>query len=200
MDFETNHEYELKYMLGKAEYDKLRSTYDGPEFIQINHYFDTEDLRLYGSKIVLRIREKGDGFELTLKRKGKEIIPGEAVSSGETMRILGKTEAEEILSGKAPVNRLLGAFPDIAALELAVVGNVTTLRKLISLDEKMPAAELDRSSYLGKTDYELEWEIDPIAHDAAIGILARNGLEAAERRTGMSKYRRFIETLCRGRE
>jgi uncharacterized protein YjbK len=200
MDYTTNHEYELKFMLEKAEYDKLRSTYGGPEFYQTNHYFDTKDLSLYKSKIVLRIREKDGNFELTLKRKGMDNIPGEAVSSGETVWMLGKKEAGDILSGKVPVNGLLVDFPDISELELAVRGRVKTLRKLICLNEEMPFAELDKNSYLGKIDHELEWEIDPSDHDTAIGLLAQSGISTSERRTGMSKYSRFIERLSRGRE
>ncbi len=195
----TNHEYELKMMLTEPEYERLRSIGDGPEHLQTNHYFDTPDFILLKSLVVVRIRQVKDTYELTVKqKKGDTSSPGVS-SVDETTFELDEHTAGEMLVGKLKIVEHLEGFPDLSDMELGCVGSVATLRKILKLSEDMPEAELDKSTYLGKTDYEIEWEIESAQYDRAGFILRKNGINASGRETGKSKYGRLMARLLKER-
>src|SRR5690554_6332200 len=66
-------EIEFKTSIEKDKYLELLELFDLEENIykQTNYYFDTEDFTLSNNKTVLRIRQKGVRFKVTLKSKSK---------------------------------------------------------------------------------------------------------------------------------
>ncbi len=140
-------ENEFKLMLTEQQYTKLYSMYGwDKEFAQINYYFDTSSLELINSHITCRVRLVEGAYFLQMK------LPNGAQHSRiELEQRLGdalpfKLSAQELnaLSGKADM-------PDVSLL-----GELTTLRSIKKF--KKAEIDLDRSSYFGKTDYELEIE------------------------------------------
>ncbi|MFO7612966.1 MAG: CYTH domain-containing protein [Clostridia bacterium] len=192
---DTNQEYELKLMLLESEYNNLADLEGEEPFLQVNHYYDTVGLDLYKARRMLRIRNKNGGFELTVKATGLFAAREGIASMTENNIILDVVEAAEILGGRFRINEYLTAFPDIAGLELLPVGTLATLRKKVVMDTGLPMAEVDRNSYLGIVDYELEWEIDESMYGHALGILKGKGVGIEGRETGRSKYGRFIAGL-----
>lgn len=63
-----NIEIEVKSKLTKDEYNYLVSVFKNKKkYEQINHYFDTKEFSIFNAKCGLRVREKNQKFELTLK-------------------------------------------------------------------------------------------------------------------------------------
>lgn len=191
----TNYEYEIKMMLNQVEYNRLHSMGEGAEHLQINHYFDTPDFLLYKSFNVVRIRQLKGIYELTIKQSEGKSSPPDVLSVNETSYELNENTAIKILEGKSKINEYLSTFPNLSNKNLNCIGGVTTLRKLLKLSKDMPKAELDKSTYLGKTDYELEWEIESHLYGKASLILEEHGISALDRESGKSKYKRFINRL-----
>jgi uncharacterized protein YjbK len=73
-------------------------------------------------------------------------------------------------------------------------GTLETLRANVTLDVSMPDAEIDMNTYNGFTDYELEWEIDKKQYKKALKILKNHGIDINDRVTGISKYKRLIQS------
>ena len=72
-------EYELKFDIGPHDIAHLQATVGPPEASRrlVSTYFDTEDGRLRGKKVALRIRRAPDGLVQTLKRTGASIVDRE---------------------------------------------------------------------------------------------------------------------------
>ncbi|MBN2558375.1 MAG: CYTH domain-containing protein [Clostridia bacterium] len=192
---DTNQEYELKLMLLENEYNILAELGGEEPFLQVNHYYDTVGLDLYKSRRMLRIRNKNGGFELTVKTAGLFAGREGIASMTENNIILDAMEAAMILGGRFRINEYLTAFPDIAGFELLPVGTLATLRKKVHIAAGLPMAEVDKNSYLGIVDYELEWEIDEGMYGHALDVLKEKGIGMECRETGRSKYGRFIARL-----
>ena len=63
-------EIEFKSLLSKSEYDMLMNHFAGNKTNeQTNHYFDTPRFSLKAADSSLRVRERDNKFELTLKKK-----------------------------------------------------------------------------------------------------------------------------------
>ena len=149
-------EIEFKNILLQEEFEALKKTFRVKEedfFRQVNYYFDTEAYSLKNSQSALRVRQKGDKYELTVKEPaGQGLL--------ETTQELSVQEAEAFISGGPiptgkPCERvsLLGADPSA----LICFGSLTTDRA--EQPYKDGLLVFDRSSYLGKVDYELEYEV-----------------------------------------
>ena len=68
-------EIEYKNLLTKQDFERLVQFFkieSNQFFTQQNHYFDTTDFRLKKSGSALRIREKNETYELTLKQPAAE--------------------------------------------------------------------------------------------------------------------------------
>ena len=172
----SNIEIEAKVLLLKEDYLKV---IDGlnlkkyKKFKQTNYYIDTLDSLLKKIGIVLRIREKEDTFELTLKTPLSE----------------GVLEKNEDISWKAMEDmKDNNIFPEGGIKKfLAILGvKVEDLRILtslkterISVDYNGYKLDLDKSTYSGITDYELEIESSSMenAQSAATDILTQCGIK-----------------------
>lgn len=150
-------EIEFKNLLTQEEYIKLLELfgYKAEEaHTQINHYFDTADYTLRSQKSALRIREKGQQIECTLK------IPAEN-GYYEITDKLDSQQAENIIENSsfpAPeVNHALSEM-GISPEKLVKLGSLTTHR--IEFPYQNGLLVLDHSVYHGTEDYELEYEVE----------------------------------------
>lgn len=151
-----NIEIEFKNMLTEKEFHYLSSYFklEPDQFKkQINHYFDTPSFTLKDKGSALRIREKGNEFELTLKQPAKQGLL-------ETNQILTEGQANEALkTGKSPDGEVKDAVSDLISNmnELQYFGSLTTVRAEVEYKEGILV--LDHSYYLNTEDFELEYEV-----------------------------------------
>lgn len=177
-------ENEFKIMLTEQQYTKLREAYSWNRVItQTNHYYDTEQLSLSQKHITCRVRTLGGECFLQMK------LPNGAAYS--------RVELEKRLGGTVPdflpaedLNELAGGYSEPLP-EVKRLGALTTERS-IKLYEGAEL-DLDKSSYFGVTDFELEIEFTDEA--AARALLAEvketAGITAAEE-VCPGKIHRFI--------
>lgn len=173
-------ENEFKIMLTKEQYEKLLGLYDFKTFTQTNHYYDTAELEMSARHVTVRVREVDGGFFLQMK-----LPTGVEYSRTELSTEL--SALPEALTGAELSMLAGGAFPDVKRL-----GALTTVRSVRKFDGG--EIDLDRSSYFGKTDYELEIEFTN--EQAAREILAEIRRELQLPENGelcAGKVRRFLE-------
>ena len=132
-------EYEKKILLTKDEYLLLvalagkRPT----KLIQKNYYFDTDDFAMNRKGVTCRIREKDGKFKATIKSHCVE---------------KKDCSFEYDLHEKDSFNP--NAFQTIG---LSLQGELVTERIILHKDSACEVV-VDKNTYLGKTDYELEIE------------------------------------------
>lgn len=147
-------EIEFKNLLSEQEYLSLFTHYASTKqpIWQANDYFDTPDFELRKKGAALRIREKKQGLVLTLKQPHEEGLL-------ETHITLSANEAEDLfkygLIHSDEMNHQLKSFDLQGSLEH--LGRLETERVETVLPEGLLV--LDKSRYLGHTDYELEFEV-----------------------------------------
>ena len=147
-------EIEFKNLLSEQEYLSLFTHYASTKqpIWQANDYFDTPDFELRKKGAALRIREKKQGLVLTLKQPHQDGLL-------ETHVTLSANEAEDLfkygLIHSDEMNQQLKSFDLQGSLEH--LGRLETERIETVLPEGLLV--LDKSRYLGHTDYELEFEV-----------------------------------------
>lgn len=146
-------EIEYKILLNKDMFYRILNDYQNQisrTYTQTNYYL-TYDL-LKQRKYMLRIREKEDSYEMTLKRPYMN-------HRLETNVDITKEDKENILNGKMIDNEIISILKqegfDISLIQNEV--SLTTKRHDIYLDEGV--LSLDINTYNGITDYELEFEV-----------------------------------------
>lgn len=152
----TNNEIEFKQILNQDTYSKIYELYfkNRSPFKQTNFYIDTENFKLKKHQAALRIRVKDDMYEMTLK------IPAEVglTEYNHSVNIEPKLDMSLQLSQlPKDIKNILEHDFNILENELKVLGNLTTYR--LETDYQNELLVLDKSEYLGKTDYELEFEV-----------------------------------------
>lgn len=152
----TNNEIEFKQILNQDTYSKIYELYfkNRSPFKQTNFYIDTENFKLKQHQAALRIRVKDDMYEMTLK------IPAEVglTEYNHSVNIEPKLDMSLQLSQlPKDIKNILEHDFNILENELKVLGNLTTYR--LETDYQNELLVLDKSEYLGKTDYELEFEV-----------------------------------------
>ena len=152
-------EIEFKNMLTKEEYEILLKTFkvDEKQIIsQKNHYFDTPGFELKNLGAALRIREKNNNFEFTLKQPA-------AVGLLESTQLLSDIEYQTAIEH--------GAFPKGIVYERLETLNISINRieyfgSLLTNRAEFPYKKgllvLDHSFYLHTEDYEVEYEVEDI--------------------------------------
>ena len=146
----TEREFEYKSLLSEAEYLRLLSALSAEHapsaYTQVNHYYDTPELLLSTLHATLRIREKESGLMLEYKHGQKRV--GEMRTAIEDRFPI--TEIPSEISGKI--------LPDCDdALVFYPLGSLTTVRADFKIDGCL--VSLDKNTYLGITDYEIEVEV-----------------------------------------
>ena len=148
-------EIELKTLLKKDEYDRLKDQFTGvTPVLQKNYYIDTPDFELREKKVAMRIRTFEDWAELTLK------VP-QSVGNMEYNQKLQLKDAENYLSKEElPQGLVLDelAKHGIQSKKWQVLGCLTTLR--YEMQTAIGLMALDESQYFDMTDYELELEVE----------------------------------------
>lgn len=145
-------EAEFKTLLTKEEYDKLLTMFDGNKFDhQTNHYFDTIRFSLKAIDASLRVKERDDVLELTLKKKkGYQIVEYKEPLTQEEFNGLKETgyiENDKIRSETASI------------IQNQKVQNYLSLStNRMYLPFKNGILFIDESTYLGEIDYELEYQ------------------------------------------
>ncbi|MCU9612430.1 CYTH domain-containing protein [Caldibacillus lycopersici] len=152
-------EIEYKNILMPNEFLQIQSYFNVSEqdfFMQENDYFDTADFSLKQLGCALRVRKKNGSYEFTLKEP-------QAIGLLETNEIITEADYNQLKNNQSfpsgrIYERLLSLTIDIPAV--IYFGTLTTRRAETSY--KNGLLVLDKSSYLKKEDYELEYEvIDP---------------------------------------
>lgn len=148
-------EIEYKILLTKEIYEKIVNDYKSAItsiYSQTNFYF-THPL-LSKHKMMLRIRKKGNQYELTLKRpyQGHNI---------ETNVALTKQEKDDFINHLEMHNEIIEILSqyEINYQDLKQEYSLTTIRTDIQLKEGV--LSLDKNTYTNHMiDYELEFEVD----------------------------------------
>lgn len=162
-------EIEFKNELTISEYERIKNFFkldDSQFFLQVNHYFDTEWFALKEKGSALRIRSKGNTYELTLKQPYQDGLL-------ETNQILTETEAKAALEkSKIPKGQVsdLIAEMQIDISHIQFFGTLTTKRAEWEYENGLLV--LDFSTYLNTEDYELEYEVS----DKKVGQVIFNNL------------------------
>ena len=152
-----NIEIEFKNMLTKEEYELLISHFhfnDSDFFEQENHYFDTRDFALKNKKAALRIRKKGQEYELTLKQPHPEGLL-------ETNKSLSEEESRTIFeTGVIHDEKIASLLKEMNIDSSAIIyfGSLKTIRAEKDIGNGLLV--LDHSFYLKKEDFELEYEVN----------------------------------------
>lgn len=155
-----NTEIEFKNLLTQAEYQQLLTHYSFKETDlkeQTNIYFDTADGQLRQSKQGLRIRLLTDSIELTLKTPTDDTYTYLETTDYLKSFQPEKSLLEQDFSSNSQVIKHL-TNQNISVDSLKEIGSLTTLRGEKNLSSKALLV-LDKSTYYGITDYELEMEV-----------------------------------------
>ena len=153
----TNNEIEFKQILTKDLYDKIFNTYFKNEkpFSQTNYYIDTKGFKLRDHRSALRIRVKDNSYEMTLK------VPAEVGLMEYNHPTNVKLKMNDTLSNsKLPddIRNIIEGQFNVSEDELIILVDLTTLR--VETHYQNELLVLDKSEYLNKVDYELEFEVD----------------------------------------
>jgi uncharacterized protein YjbK len=182
-------EIEFKNLLTKEDFERISQFFQVKPshfFSQQNHYFDTGHFDLKKQNSALRIREKNETFELTLKQPAAE----------------GKLESNQAIS-KQQADAFLqeGLFPDGAVRELIIQTGLNPLDFSYFGTLRTDRAEtsyqgglivLDHSFYADKEDYELEYEVDNASIGEKIFIELLETLNISLQKTE-NKVKRFYQ-------
>ena len=150
-------EIEYKNLLTKHDFERLQQFFkieSNQFFTQQNHYFDTKDFDLKSQASALRIREKNETFELTLKQPAAE-------GKLESNQMITKQEAAAFVKdGQFPAGAVQAIIKQVGLnpLQFTCFGTLRTDRAEISYRGGLIV--LDHSYYGGKEDYELEYEVE----------------------------------------
>ncbi|MDD3383160.1 MAG: CYTH domain-containing protein [Bacilli bacterium] len=145
-------EAEFKTLLTKEEYDKLMTMFDGNKFdFQTNHYFDTKRFSLKAVDASLRVKEREDALELTLKKK-----KGYAVH--EFKEPLTTEEFDDLKETGIIINEKIKAETSSIIQDQKVQNYLSLSTKRMYLPYKNGILFIDESTYLGEIDYELEYQ------------------------------------------
>nr|WP_263313830.1 CYTH domain-containing protein [Mammaliicoccus sp. Marseille-Q6498] len=182
-------EIEFKNMLTEDEYKSIKHYYfkQNEPFKQTNHYIDTQNHDIISKKMALRIREKANQFEMTLK------VPQE-------VGLLEYNEVVEFLPEKnqkldkqflpISITNILMKH-NIPIEELELLGDLTTYR--LEKETEDGLLVLDHSKYLNTEDYELEFEVSDYQQGEKAFSKLLNSLNI-NRRKPDNKVKRFFDT------
>lgn len=189
-------EIEFKNLLTESEYDKIRNDhFSGEQPLHLtNYYIDNNELQLINNLLMLRIRVE-DGTQLMTVK-----IPDErhVVYEYSGITDIELTEGAAIDESSIPENiKEQLEKRNIKMESLAVQGSLITERFEKALN--LGLLVLDRSTYLGTTDFELEFEAPDISTGQAefTQILKNYGIV---RRDEIVKSARFYNALKQQKE
>jgi uncharacterized protein YjbK len=188
----TNIEIEAKILVNEKEFNLLKSVLkieESSKVIQTNHYIDDPigSLRKYG--FALRIRELNKTFTLTLKSPMAE----------------GTLEKNQSLSEQVYLNYKskkvfpIGLIKDFLEMfgfdttKLQIITQLTTERYETTFEGRHVC--LDKNSYHGLIDFEVESEESSLKHAAETLKLLCEKANIDYKANQVSKYARAIKTI-----
>lgn len=145
----SNIEIEFKTAISKEKYLELLELFELEDnvFKQTNYYFDTTNLDLNSDYTVLRIRQKGNRYKLTLKKQAEE-------SAFENHIILTKEQADDmILNG-------FNTKDFFSTLDYKVDFKSSLDNYRASAPYEEGVVFLDKCEYDDITDFEIEYEVN----------------------------------------
>lgn len=144
----TSIEIEFKTLLNEEQYNSLLDLFEirNNVFKQENYYFDTNDFYLRKNGMALRIRHKGSIFKMTLKTPFEGNLREDSI----------------LLDEETAKNYIAYGFnlKDILNVDLNVYNTAMQETFRATTPYKDGRLFIDKSNYYGKTDYELEYEVD----------------------------------------
>jgi uncharacterized protein YjbK len=182
-------EIEFKNLLSIEEFNRMITYFqlsDDHFFQQINHYFDTKDFSLKNLGCALRIREKKEHFEMTLKQPHPDGLL-------ETTQILTEKEANDLLNGGLIIEGVVKIQIKSLGIDVTNIvyfGSLTTHRAELSYQNGLLV--LDCSSYLNTKDYEVEYEVSNREQGEPIFKSLLTELNIPNRKTN-NKIQRFYD-------
>ncbi|MFD2443206.1 CYTH domain-containing protein [Bacillus sp. CGMCC 1.16607] len=182
-------EIEFKNELTLSEYKIIKTHFqlqDSQFFVQDNHYFDTKDFDLKENKSALRIRKKGQAYELTLKQP----IANGLLETNQTITEMEANAAinQNIIPQGEVTNFLLEM--NIHISDIHFFGTLSTKRA--EWKYKNGLLVLDYSTYLNVEDYELEYEVEDFQTGQSYFLELLSTLQIPKRKTE-NKVMRFYE-------
>ncbi len=183
-----NLEQELKLSLTEREYNVLLKQADVQPVLQTNYYFlfdgQTADM-------MLRIRRKKDVYTICFKQR---------LSQGDDVTVCDEYECEltdevavRFINEGIPYRTLNELFPVRTSENAKYAGKTDTYRAAFLLEKWH--IELDKTCYLGVTDYELECENDHIEELADLKSYLHYNFGMVIRKS-KPKNQRFFERLA----
>lgn len=142
-------EYEFKVLLTKEKYENLSRSFKWSKtFKQVNYYYSDKNGISITNNITIRIRKIKNEYFLQVK---------EPVKKENALSV--KKEKECIVDGVYDIipTEILNKLLVMDLKEVALVGELETERKVNNEYEKTEIV-LDKNTYLGIVDYELEVE------------------------------------------
>ena len=188
-----NLEYEERVMITQNQYSQILneySKYECKEVVNVNYYFDYENLQLTNSGMVLRARNINDQiFELTLKIKQEngDMEVNHPLTSTEFIDII---ENEEIPDSEVLV---LLKSKNIDLDRIKLITSLKTERIEIQFPEYLFV--IDKNYYNDKVDFNLEFESTSkkLAKEYLNQIISKFNIE--NKKDYISKSRRAIYNL-----
>ena len=190
----TNIEIEAKILVSESDFLKLKSILGVQEKIKVkqtNYYIDDQQgsLRTYG--FALRIRELNQTYTLTLKSPMAEgTLEKNQTISEASYRIFKET--------KVFPQGLIQSFLEMFGFQtnqLSIITYLTTERYETAFEGRHVC--LDKNSYHGITDYEVESEESSLKRAAETLRLLCEKAKIDYKANHMSKYARAIKTLIK---
>ena len=187
-------EIEAKILIDEKEYDKLGKKLKLNEpFLQYNWYIDSDDRVLERTHLGLRIRHVNGEYWLTLKAPM-------AVGLLEKEQLLSPSEAEDMISdNKFPegdIRDFMSDLLDIDITSLKTLAKLETLRRRGFVESNSVRVALDRNTYLGRIDYELEIDADSMERAERVAKDILKGYKFTFNK--LSKQTRCLKALTEG--
>lgn len=158
-------EIEFKTLMTDNEYNKIIDLFDLREniFSQENYYFDTDDFYIRKNCMELRIRHRKNVWKITLKSPHENCMYEDSI-------IINETEANYYIKNGFNLKPF--------GLDLFVTLKVSNITERAVTPYKEGNLFLDKSTFAGTTDYEIEYEADEPAHGIEVfrEFLNENGI------------------------
>ena len=183
-------EIEFKNLLNENEYSTLYDTFFKrvPGQSLVNYYIDTPDLELRSNTLLLRVR-KDDGKQvMTLKaptEKGVLEFHAEVDYDLDSRKDVAQAEVPDVIADELEKRH-------IGIADLKIYGSLETERHETEYEGGLLV--LDKSSYLGSTDFEIEYEVSDYDEGETIfnRLMADHDIP---RRGEVTKSERFYRVL-----
>ncbi len=157
-------EMEYKHMLCREEYRRIMEWMDcafaPPGFVQINYFYDTKDYDLHQRDMTLRVRQVEGRLLCQCKFESGHETDAGAKSRTELEKQIDALP-KKIDPEKWFDHQRLRDLPTVHLL-----GSLVTERRVYEVEPGVDVT-LDRSHYLGHTDWELEIEYEEDRADRA---------------------------------